>query len=624
MCSINRTSKNQRTPMAFFLKGLTQMSYVKKNSQLKHLSFSVKKPSSLPHFHADKLVFLLFLGAFYLFLLLFIGPVDGINDDWGMYSTLSGAYLGYPDAHVLFFLYPLSWLLCTLYRQNSSIPWFGLFQHGVHICCIWLIYNKTIQLWKKKHFESENILFPALSILGILFFIVDLNVLCEAQYTTTAGFAAAAALFNFITTKSDDSTVVFLKGNIPTLLLAWLAFSMRQNVLYMMLPIAGMLWLAKWLLSNHRSYGDYILKLFSFVLILAAGMGILYGLHMAAYSEKEWSDFIKINHYRERVGDFYTWPEYEECTDEVAALGLDEESYGYIRNGAPHIGYQLSLTDWEQLHQIAKDCYKERTSVQSRLKSVLSGFVSVFLYQNGMQPLNLCVAFLLLVTFLLALYRRNTVALAAYFFYLAGRAVTWSYILYEGRFPKRIIQPLFAADFMVLSGILLAFNLIRIHRKRTWTVCLSCIALLSAISVYCTKTDIDVSYHAGQSTWEGLKAYCYSHPDSFYIWSCGSNTLDNYCESPFSRTLDTYQNFFYTNWGVVCNPNSRTKLAKHDIGNFGADLVANKNVYFIFEEGLYYREHPVTMYFRHTYNVDCEMVDSFMAGERTYEVYQLR
>lgn len=599
------------------------MFYGKKNSQLKHLSFSAKTPSATLNRHADKLLFFLFLGAFYLFLLLYIRPVDGINDDWGMYSTLSGAYLGYPDAHVLFFLYPLSWLLCELYKLNSSIPWFGLFQHGVHICCIGLIYHKALQLWKKKHSESENILFPAICILGILFFIVDLNVLSEAQYTTTAGFAAATALFYFITTKSDDSTVVFLKGNIPTFLLAWLTFSMRQNVLYMMLPIAGMLWLAKWLLSNQRSYGGYILKLFSFVLILAAGMGILYGLHMAAYSEKEWSDFIKINHYRERVGDFYTWPEYEECAEEVAALGLDEESYGYIRNGAPYIGYQMSLEDWEQMHRIAKDCYQERTSVRSRLKNILTGSLNVFLYQNGMQPLNLCVAFLLLMTFLLILYRRNTVALAAYFFYFVGRTVTWSYVLYEGRFPKRIIQPLFAADFMVLSGLLLAFNLIRISRKQTHTFCISCIALLSAVSVYYTKTDIDASYHANQDVWEGLKAYCYSHPDSFYIWSNGTNTLDNYCESPFSTTLDTYQNFFYTNWGVVCNPNSRTKLAKHGIGEFGADLVASKNVYFIFEEGLYHREHPVIMYFRHTYDVDCEMTDSFIAGERRYEVYQL-
>ncbi|MDE7341117.1 MAG: hypothetical protein K2N80_11285 [Lachnospiraceae bacterium] len=600
------------------------MFYGKKKSQLKHLSFSAKTSSAPFYRHMDKLLFFLFLGVFYLFLLLYIRPVDGINDDWGMYSTLSGAYLGYPDAHVLFFLYPLSWLLCKLYELNSSIPWFGLFQHGVHICCIGLIYHRVLHLWKKKHSESENILLPAISILGILFFIVDLNVLSEAQYTTTAGFAASTALFYFITTKSDESAASFLKGNIPTFLLAWLTFSMRQNVLYMLLPVAGMLWLAKWLLSNQRSYGDYIMKLLSFVLILAAGMGILYSLHMAAYSEKEWSDFIKINHYRERVGDFYTWPEYEECAAELAALGLDEESYGYIRSGAPYIGYQMSLEDWEQMHRIAKDCYQERISIQSRLRNILTGSLNVFLYQNGMQPLSLCVAFLLLTTFLLILYRRSTVALAAFLFYFVGRTVTWSYVLFEGRFPKRIIQPLFTADFMVLSGLLLAFNLIRINRRKTYAFCISCIALLSALSVYCTKTDIDASYHANQDVWEGLKAYCYSHPDSFYIWSNGTNTLDNYCESPFSTTLDTYQNFFYTNWGVVCNPNSRTKLAKHGIGKFGADLVANENVYFIFEEGLYHREHPVIMYFRHTYDAGCEMTDSFMAGTRRYEVYQLR
>ena len=106
-----------------FPKGMTQMSYLyrKKEDKLKHLSFAPKEPFSPLRRHADKPVFFLFLAAFYLFLLLFIRPVDGINDDWGMYSTLSGAYTGTPNAHVLFFLYPLSWLLCRLYQLNSSM-----------------------------------------------------------------------------------------------------------------------------------------------------------------------------------------------------------------------------------------------------------------------------------------------------------------------------------------------------------------------------------------------------------------------------------------------------------------------------------------------------------------------
>lgn len=600
------------------------MLLARQNSQPKHLSFPAheRRPFKIPH--PDKLIFLLFVTVFYLFILLYIKPVDGINDDWGMYSTLSGAYLGYPDAHVLFFLYPLSWMLSKLYTINSSIPWYGLFLHGVHILCIFLVYHRALTLWKK-HSESENVLFPALSLLGILLFIVDLNVLCEVQYTTTAGFCAASALFLFLTTKSDESFASFLKGNIPTLILAWLTFCMRQNVLFMMMPIAGMLWLSKWLLSNHRFYSDYFLKLFSFAAILFLGMGLLYGMHKIAYSGEEWSDFVKINHYRERVGDFYTWPEYGECADKLAKLGIDEETYNNRRYGAPYIGYQMSLEDWEQMHQIAKDCYQARTPVKERLKNILTGSLTVFLFQNGMQPLNLCVAFLFLVTLLAILTRRNLVALAVYLLYLAGRTVTWGYILFEGRFPKRIIQPLIAADFMVLFGILLAFNLIRLNgRRKTYAVLLPCVLVLASVSVYATKTDVDVSYHANQAVWEDLKEYCFNHPDHFYIWTYNGNTLDNYCESPFDTTADTYQNFFYTNWGVVCNPNSRTKLARHGIEDFGADLVANKNVYFIFEEGLYHREHPVIMYFRHTYDVDCGLADTFQAGGHTYEVYQLQ
>lgn len=604
-------------------KGSSDMPQKNRNAKSINLSFSSNKQGHMNIPFLDKIIFILFLIIFYAFVLLYIKPVDGINDDWGMYSTLSGAYLGYPDAHVLFFLYPLSWFLSRLYIINSSIPWFGLFQHSVHVICIYLVYHRTLQLWKK-HTGSTSIVCPAFTLLGILFFLVDFNVICEAQYTTTAGFAAATALFCFTTTKSDDTLVTFIKGNIPTFLLAWLAFGMRQNILYLMLPMAGMLWLAKWLLSNHRFYKEYMLKLFIFAGILTLGMGILFGIHKIAYSEQPWSDFVKINHYRERVGDFYTWPEYEECSVQLTELGIDEEEYSYMRSGAPHVGHNMTLEDWENMHQIAKECYEDRISVKSRLKNVLTSSITVFLYQDGMQPLNLLVAFLLVFTPLLILYRRNYIALAVYLFYLFGRMVSWGYVLFEGRFPKRIIQSLIFADFMILFAIILAFNLLKQKSFKPYAIIMPCVAILSVVSIYCTKTDIDSTYHANQTNWDGLKEYCRSNPDNFYIWTYNSNTLDTYCEYPFDTRQDTYNNFFYTNWGVVCNPNSKIKLAKHGIEDFGEDLAKSDNVYFIFEEGLYYDEHPVIMYFRHTYDVGCELTDSFSTGDSTYEVYQLK
>lgn len=570
-----------------------------------------------------RLFFLVFLVFFYLIEILWIGPVDGINDDWGMYSTLSGAYLGYPDAHVLFFLYPLSWLLSLLYTLCSFIPWYGLFMHGVQIVCLYTVYIRSMQLWQR-HGSPDSFWKPALTTVCILFFIIDLNVLSEAQYTTVAGVAAAAALFCFATTRSAGRVSAFLRGNIPTLIFAWISYSMRQNILYLMLPMAGMLWIAKWINAYRNDYEKIAAKLLGFAVILLAGMGILYGLNVLAYSEQKWADFRQINHYRERVGDFYTWPEYEECAEALTELGVTEEEYTYRRSGAPYIGYGMSLEDWKQMHDIARDCYLARTNPADRLKNVVKGSIFVFLYGDGMQPANLLAALLILFTLLLILLQRNYNALFVYLLYLAGRAVSWIYVLYEGRFPKRIIQPLITVDYAILFGILLAFNLLRLEKARHYFIILPAVFLCSAASLFITKNNVDTGYHVHQETWEQLKDYCHSHPDNLYIWTYNTGTLDHYCESPFDLTLDTYNNFIYTNWGVVLNPNTQTKLRQYGIENFGQDLLENDHAYFILQDAPHNEEHPVIMYFRHTYDVGCEVVDAFTAGDTGYSVYQLR
>ncbi len=567
--------------------------------------------------------FFVFVVLFYCVELLWIKPVDGINDDWGMYSTLSGAYLGYPDAHVLFFLYPLSWLLSKLYTLCSFIPWFGLFLHGVQITCIYAIYRRCMQLWYR-HGGPDAFWKPALTILCILFFIIDLNVISEAQYTTVAGMAVASALFCFATTRIDNTVSDFLKSNIATYIFAWTAYSMRQNILYLMLPMAGMIWLAKWVRSQRNGCSRTAPKLLGFACILLAGMGILYGLHTAAYSGQEWADFVRINHYRERVGDFYTWPEYEECKESLSQLGITEEEYGYRRYGAPYIGYGMSVEDWKQMHDIARECYLNRTDFTHRLKNIFVGAVTVFFYEDGMQPANLLAGLLLIITPVLILLQHNRSALSVYLFYLIGRTVSWGYVLYEGRFPKRIIQPLITVDHIVMFSILLAFNLLRLEHAKRYAVILPVVILFSIASLIITKNNVDANYHSHQETWNQLKGYCHSNPDNLYIWTHSSGTLDHYCESSFDLTLDTYNNFVYTNWGVILNPNSRIKLRKYGVEDFGQDLIGNDRIYFILQDAPHNKEHPVLMYLRHTYDAELQVADTFTAGNTDYAVYRLR
>lgn len=571
---------------------------------------------------ADNLLFLLLLIAFYTILLFLIKPVDAINDDWGMYSILSGAYTGTPDAHVMFFLYPLSWLLSKLYTIWSFVPWYGLFQHAVHILCLFTVYRRMMRIHRRRNPEAP-LLPPALAAFFFLFYIVNLNVIAEVQYTTTAGLAAAAALFCFITARINQSNVGFFLDNIPTLLFAWVSFSMRQNIFYLMLPMAGMLWLSKWISAYKNKYEGAIAKLLGFALLLISGMGLLWGANAAAYSDEEWSDFRKINHYRERVGDFYGWPEYEECPEDLQALDLDEETYMYRKSGAPHIGYDMSVSDWKQMHDLAKRCYLARTSLPKRLKTMAVSAVNVFFYQDGMQPANLLAGLLLLLTPVLFFANRNASALFVYLMYLFGRSVSWVYVLYEGRFPKRIIQPLITVDFIILLGIILAFNLLPTENRKLYYVLLPLIFALSLFSVYATRRDVAENYRVHEKTWKELREYCSAHPDNFYIWTYDSGTLEHYYETPFGRGQDTYQNFIYTNWGVICNPNTQKKLDTHGIGNFGRDVVDSEHVYFILQEAPYNEEHPVVMYFRHTYQAELSVADTFTAGDTSYMVYQL-
>lgn len=571
----------------------------------------------------SNLLFFALLAAFYAIQLFVIGPVDGINDDWGMYSILSGAYTGTPDAHVMFFLYPLSQLLAKLYGLCSFIPWYGLFQHGVQVGSLFSVYRRTLRIFKKQ--DSEKSCFPiALTLFLFLFFIVNLNVLSEAQYTTTAGVAAAAALFCFVTSRTGQTKAVFFLDNVPTFLLSWISFSMRQNIFYLMLPMAGMLWLSKWILSRQNRRENTAFKLLGFALILGVGMGILWGANTVAYASPQWSDFRKINHYRERVGDFYTWPEYEECKEDLEALGIDEESYQYRRNGAPYIGYDMSVSDWEDMHRIARKCYLARTSAKDRLKRIAVGMITTFFTEEGMQPANFLAALLLLLTLALILFQRNGQALFVYLMYLFGRSVSWCYVLYEGRFPKRIIQPLITVDYMILFAILLAFNLLRLNQPRKLGLLFACVLSLSVFSLYVTRNDVQENYHVHRDTWEGLKDYCFSHPDNFYIWTYNAGTLEHFCETPFAADQGNYQNFIFTNWGVVCNPNTQKKLSDQGIGDFGRDLVDSTHVYFILQDAPYNEEHPVIMYFRHTYHAELTVADTFTAGDTTYFVYQLK
>ena len=45
------------------------------------------------------------------------------NDDCLLEALLSGAYSGTPEAHDVYHMYPLAWIIAFFYRIFPSVPW---------------------------------------------------------------------------------------------------------------------------------------------------------------------------------------------------------------------------------------------------------------------------------------------------------------------------------------------------------------------------------------------------------------------------------------------------------------------------------------------------------------------
>ena len=104
-------------------------------------------------------VFLFVVLLFYFFLFKDFTPVFGINDDWTVYMVLSGSYLGEPDPYVLFFLYPLAWVICKLYELTTEIPWYGLLLHGCFVLSgFWLFIRCYTKLKSKRMLVAVSVL----------------------------------------------------------------------------------------------------------------------------------------------------------------------------------------------------------------------------------------------------------------------------------------------------------------------------------------------------------------------------------------------------------------------------------------------------------------------------------
>lgn len=586
---------------------------------MKYLSFKEYKKYICP----ISTFFIIVLG-FYFFLFKRYTPIFGINDDWTVYMVLSGSYLGKPDPYVLFFLYPLAWLLCLLYKITTEIPWYGLLLHGCFILSgFWLFIRCYTRL------KTKRLLVAIVAL--VIFLCSNIRILLAIQYTHSAAVCGAAAIFCFITadTKGADWKQ-YLWTNIPTVLMAALALSIRQNAAYMCLPVAGMLFLAKWLIEDRKIDLELIKKYSGFLITLFGVLGSLLLIHKIAYSDVLWSEYADINYYREKVVDFYGGLTYEEMKDVADEIGMTEEEYNLREMMLPFYNADMPYSEFLKIMtERSKEKYDLAHPFSDRLEDANKNIVESLTDKN-LRPQNLIYGILFVAAIMCFVCNKEWKGILALGFYLFGRFFAWYYVLFNGRFPIRIPQCLYAIDILAVLAILIFFQEARAEKKSfndTINITLGIILVVITLGTFYSafnQLEEEMAYiDVYQDRWYGVKEYCMQHPENMYLLNDGSRTLYYYSDNVFdTKTTGKLQNYYSISNFYSMSPNCFKKTNMPPGCNMAEELLNQGNNYWIYEKGQFTGEEEFVKYYRNHYpTFSCELVDTFETETASFEVY---
>ena len=380
-----------------------------------------------------------------------------VNDDLFMKNILSGAYLGRPDAHTVYLEYPLCLVLAGLYRMAAGVPWYGICFFLLHMIS-WGAFVYRLCATQEKYGESKGwkrLFVGSAFLLGMLLFAAcGFYHVASMQFTVTAAVLGMAGMVWFETGDLTKGVKSYLCDQFVTAVFVFLSFKVRRNVLFMLVPIAGMLWLEKAWHCRKEKTEHSAEKLLGMAAVCAAGVAVTFLSYRAAYGDAGWKDYILYNDHATVLYDYYGWPEYEENRDLYDRLGISEEAYVGARDA-----YLLSMDSgidsgaMVELAERSESLHAQSGSFWKRCLHAL-GEIADRTFSDTDRPLNLVVVSLYGLILLGAVAFRRYGALLTLGALFVGRMFSWLYVVYEGRYPMRISQSLFLAEAGVLAVIL--------------------------------------------------------------------------------------------------------------------------------------------------------------------------
>jgi hypothetical protein len=192
------------------------------------------------------------------------------------------------------------------------------------------------------------------------------------------------------------------------------------------------------------------------IILLLVILGIVgggrYGVHNLAYQTDEWKQYNEYNKYRTQVYDFYSFPNYEENEEFYNSLDVKEEEMSLIQSANLGFDENITIEKMKSIYMESKRLKEEYQQFYSVPRKIIFDYFDSF-EVVGREVIIIYILYGALLM-LVIVKKRNSlwIGLASTFFI---RSILISYLIYRGRFIRRVSGPMAVAEICVLLGIIL-------------------------------------------------------------------------------------------------------------------------------------------------------------------------
>lgn len=475
-----------------------------------------------------------------------------LNDDILIKDILSGLYTGTPDGHCVQMLYPLSWIVKTLYSINADIPWFGIMEIGLTWLCGVLIIARTQYIvMRNVNRKKTKFLGVACVYLCVTLFMMGLELweIVMYQYTVLSGTLAVTATYLFFT--EEDFKV---NENIVPIILLVLSFNMRTEMFLLMCPFIAVAGMCKWVSEGFEA--SICKKYITYVAVIALSLVASLAVNAWAYRSEEWKEFIELFDARTTIYDFTGVPDFEsnrEFYDAQLVYESDYErlvDYNYVLSDRVNAHLMTQLAEYAKDHnaksktvpyavfEVVKDVASWRMPSQ---KAALTDESNPF-YEEGIKihvPYNIIIVLLYILAMIAAIYAKDIKWAYMLPLILLMRSVCWGYISYKGRINARIAHPLYFMEAIMLVAVLLVawgesyYKSAKTRSRICWLLTTAFVASTTLIGIFIPSNISDIQNKSKLREAYNMKAvalyeYTASNPRDYFL-------LDVYSTVSFSE-----------------------------------------------------------------------------------------